>query len=290
MAKNSKGPKFVQFFGSVLQALRDLGGSARPGEVVDRVAEIKKVSEKEQQELLASGQTRFYNQIAFARQYLIWAGLLDSPKHGVWTLTEKGWKTDLSDEDAVAIFREQHKLHQYAEEVNGPSSDDEGTKEAADENPVDDYKEPLLIILRSLPPAGFERLCQRLLRESGFEHVTVTGRSGDGGIDGIGVVKVNPFVTFKVLFQCKRYSKTVGPGHVRDFRGALQGRADKGIIITTGSFSSDAKKEAVRDGVPPIELVDGLQLIQLFEEFGLGLKPRTTYDIDLSFFDPFKEE
>ena len=205
MAKNSKGPKFVLYFGSILQALRDLGGSARPGEVVDRVAEIKAVSEKDQQALLSSGQTRFYNQIAFGRQYLVWGGLLESSKRGVWTLTEKGWKTDLSDADALVIFKEQHKLHQCAEEVLSVGGGSEGSSEQIQEISVDDYKEPLLEIVRSLPPAGFERLCQRLLRESGFEHVTVTGRSGDGGIDGIGVVKVNPFVTFKVLFQCKRY-------------------------------------------------------------------------------------
>ena len=141
---------------------------------------------------------------------------------------------------------------------------------------------------RCLPPKGFEQLCQRLLRESGFDQVVVTGRSGDGGIDGIGVLKVNPFVAFKVLFQCKRYVGTVSSSEVRDFRGAMQGRADKGIILTTGKFSSDALKESVRDGVPPIELVDGERLIVLFETLELGLTPRTTYDIDLGFFAQFR--
>jgi restriction system protein len=125
------------------------------------------------------------------------------------------------------------------------------------------------------------------LRESGFEQVEVTGRAGDGGIDGIGIVKVNAFVTFKVLFQCKRYARGVSCGQVRDFRGAMQGRADKGIIITTGSFTKDAHAEAVRDGVPPIELVDGEQLVDLFEQLELGLVPRTTFDIDTTFFEQF---
>ncbi len=140
----------------------------------------------------------------------------------------------------------------------------------------------------SLPADGFERLCQRLLRESGFESVTVTGKSGDGGLDGIGVLQVNPFVSFKVLFQCKRYSGSVTPSQVRDFRGAMMGRADKGIILTTGIFTSDAKKEAVRDGVPPIELVDGEKLLDMFETLELGLKPKKAYDIDEKFFDDFK--
>jgi restriction system protein len=127
-------------------------------------------------------------------------------------------------------------------------------------------------VLRALQPAGFEQLCQRLLRESGFKQVTVTGRSGDGGVDGHGVVEVNPFVTFRVLFQCKRYAGTVSPTQVRDFRGAMAGRADKGIILTTGTFTPDARREAERDGVPPIELVDGDKLLDLFESLELGLQ------------------
>jgi restriction system protein len=140
----------------------------------------------------------------------------------------------------------------------------------------------------ALPPDGFERLCQRLLRESGFQEVTVTGRSGDGGIDGIGILQINPFVSFKALFQSKRYSGSVSSPQVRDFRGAMMGRADKGIIITIGTFTADAKREAVRDGVPPIELVDGEMLLNMFEQLELGLKSRITYDIDPVFFSDFK--
>ena len=143
-----------------------------------------------------------------------------------------------------------------------------------------DHRVILLNKLMELPPNGFERLCQRLLRESGFESVTVTGRSGDGGLDGLGILEVNPLVSFKVLFQCKRYSGSVTPSQVRDFRGAMMGRADKGIILTTGTFTSEARKEAIRDGVPPIELVDGEKLLDMFEELELGLKPKTAYDVD----------
>ena len=141
--------------------------------------------------------------------------------------------------------------------------------------------------LLNLPSDGFERLCQRLLRESGFEKVQVTGKSGDGGLDGIGILQVNPFVSFKVLFQCKRYSGAVNASQVRDFRGAMMGRADKGIILTTGTFTADARKEAVRDGVPPIELVDGEKLIDMFESLELGLKPKKAYDLDSIFFEEF---
>lgn len=132
-------------------------------------------------------------------------------------------------------------------------------------------------------------MSQRLLRESGFQHVTVTGKSNDGGIDGIGTLQVNPFVSFNVLFQCKRYQGAVTPSQVRDFRGAMMGRADKGLIITTGTFTLEAKREARRDGVPPIELVDGDILIDMFEKLELGLIPKRDFDIDVKFFEEFKK-
>ena len=151
------------------------------------------------------------------------------------------------------------------------------------------YREQLLAILKSLPPAGFERLCQRLLREAGFEQVTVTGRAGDGGIDGYGILPLNHLISVKVIFQCKRYEGTLGPSTIRDFRGAMDGRADKGIVLTTGSFTSDAKREAIRDGAIPIELVDGEKLLEMFERLELGLTPKTTYDVNVDFFKPFRE-
>jgi restriction system protein len=154
---------------------------------------------------------------------------------------------------------------------------------------LNDCREELAQTLQSLPAAGFERFCQRLLRESGFQEVTITGRSGDGGIDGIGILQVNALVSFKVLFQCKKYAGSVTPSHVRDFRGAMTGRADKGIIITTGSFTSDARKEAVRDGAPPIELVDGEKLAGMLEKLELGLRPRQTFEIDAQFFEEYKK-
>jgi len=164
--------------------------------------------------------------------------------------------------------------------------------EAADGPPPDqeegDYRARLLQLLQGLPPAGFERLCQRLLREAGFEKVVVTGRANDGGIDGHGVLVLNHFVSFRVLFQCKRYVGTVTPAQVRDFRGAMQGRADKGLILTTGSFTTEAGREASRDGAPPIELVDGSNLVELFAKLELGLRPVTAYELDVAFFDEYR--
>jgi len=143
-------------------------------------------------------------------------------------------------------------------------------------------------LLLKLPASGFERLCQRLLREAGFTQVVVTGRSGDGGIDGYGTLAVNPLVSFKVLFQCKRFSKSVSASHIRDFRGSMAGRADKGVLLTTGAFTADARREASRDGVPPIELIDGEKLIDMLEQLELGLRPVKTYEVDHAFFKEFE--
>ncbi|MGY6552020.1 MAG: restriction endonuclease [Erythrobacter sp.] len=152
-----------------------------------------------------------------------------------------------------------------------------------------DAETGVLEILRALSPQGFEHFCKRLLRESGFCEVHVTGKVGDEGIDGYGTLEINALVSFKVLFQCKRYKGSVGAPEVRDFRGAMLGRADKGIILTTGTFTADAKREASRDGVPPVELIDGLKLVGLMENLELGVSPRIIYEPDHKFFDQFRQ-
>jgi restriction system protein len=294
-ASEPKGPRFVRYFGPVLEVLKSLGGSGSPDEVRAAVASRLAISEEEQGEQLSSGSSRFDNQVAWARFYLTRAGLLDSSRRGIWSLTERGRTTSLSDPEALQLFKDTHKVFSVEwkakRKAEGGENEAEGDAPgtAASVAPSAGHREVLLSLLKTLPPAGFERLCQRLLRESGFQHVTVTGRSGDGGLDGNGVVEVNPFVSFTVLFQCKRYVGVVTPSQVRDFRGAMAGRADKGIILTTGTFTADARREAVRDGVPTIELVDGEKLLDLFEKLELGLKPRTAFEVDDKFFEDFKK-
>ncbi|CAM5220264.1 Mrr restriction system protein [Castellaniella defragrans] len=288
MGDHNEGAQFVNWFGPLLDALRKLGGSGSPDEVVDQIASDQAISDDVQNELTSSGQPRFKNQVAWARFYLTKEGLLGSSRRGVWSLTERGRTTELTYEQAhdifrrwVAIFQEQRRA-----KAAGAVSMEEQTVEEA-ETPTGDYRAAILDIMRNLPPAGFERLSQRLLREAGFIHVEVTGQSNDGGIDGHGILQVNPLVSFKVLFQCKRYANSVTPSIVRDFRGAMSGRADKGIIITTGTFTAEARREANRDGAPPIELVDSEKLIDMLEYLELGLKPVTTFEVDDEFFTEF---
>jgi restriction system protein len=286
----AKGPKFVSYFWPLLEALKKLGGSARPAEVREEIAAKLGISEAAQAESLPSGFPRFDNLVAWARFYLAKAGIIDSSSRGVWTLTDKGRAlTRLTHQEALDIFKDVHAQF-HADRVEAPDAEDAEAAPSQDAaSPTStDYRQQVLEILRNLPPAGFERFCQRLLRESGFQEVTITGRSGDGGIDGLGILQVSPLVSFKVLFQCKRYPGPVSPSQVRDFRGAMQGRADKGIIITTAAFTSDARKEAVRDGVPPIELVDGEKLVTMIEQLELGLSPIKAFKVDESFFAQFR--
>ena len=286
--EKAKGPQFLRFCIPIVETLQELGGSGQPKEVTDTVLERLHISEREQAQTLKNGGSRVRNQVAWARFSLAKADLLDASRRGVWALTEKGRTVQLSPNAVAQIFKDV--------QANLPTKDAQpnATDDATDITPPMDpsgdsaSKRTLLDVLKSLSPGGFERVSQRLLRESGFERVLVTGKSGDGGIDGHGILQVNPFVSFTVLFQCKRYAGAVSASQVRDFRGAMMGRADKGIIITTGTFTTEATKEARRDGAPPIELVDGETLAQMFERLELGVRPKTVYEVDEAFFEEYR--
>lgn len=291
--KKPKQSEFVRWFAPLVQALKDLGGSAAPREALERIAEIEKVPEALRNEVLSSGQERFYNQVHWARQYLVWAGLIDSGRRGVWTLTSTGRQTTLTAEAAREIFLEQVSLRA---KLRKPSNDAVRESMAQEEELPPDTPQAdedasligFLRVVKGLSPSGFERLSMRLLREAGFERVSVTGRSNDGGIDGVGVLQLNDLVSFNVVFQCKKWENAVPPKEIRDLRGAMQGRAEKGIFLTTSTFTSNARAEAERPGAVPIELVDGEKLFDMFKRYELGLKPRTVFDIDLSFFEQFE--
>lgn len=279
--------EFVRWMGPILDALRELGGSGKPREVCDLIAERQGLSDKKLEQTLKSGQTRYYNQVHWARQYLVWEGLLDGSTRGVWSLTPLGYKNSLDTPAAHKVFLKWVKVHASARKEVEEGRSDVAAPTEAEVVADTDHKFLLLELLKKVTPEGFERICARLLRESGFEKVTVTGGPKDEGIDGLGILQVNPFVSFKVLFQCKRYKGSVSRAQVGDFRNAMLGRADKGIIITTGTFTADARREADRDGAPPVELVDGEKLVGMFERVNLGLNQRVVYELDYAFFASF---
>jgi restriction system protein len=291
--KPAKQAEFLRWLGPLLDALRDLGGSATPREALDRIAEKEQVPDQLRNAVLKSGQERFYNQVHWARQYLVWAGLIDSSKRGVWSLTPKGQATHLTQEQSRELFLQQVRRHSVGRKVK-TGGDAQATDQhsniaaVAPQGEEDIGLQNFLGVLLALSPGGFERLCMRLLREAGFDRVQITGRSGDGGVDGTGVLQISDLLSVSVVFQCKKWEQAVPPKEIRDLRGAMDGRAEKGIFLTTSTFSSQARAEAERPGAAPIELVDGEKLFELFKRYELGLHPRTTYDLDFSFFEHFR--
>ena len=288
MAKKSKA-EFVKWFGPLLDALRDLGDSGRPREVSARIASNLNLPDEILDETLKSGGSKFHNQVAWARQYLVWEGLLDSSKFATWKLTEKGRHAQISENEAREIFLKWVAIHAQNRKQKQAEDIDATQENSSPEDLISEDKPYLITTLRSLSPVGFEKVCRELLRESGFENVEVTGGSADGGIDGHGTLEINPFVSFKVLFQCKRYAEgnLVSRAQVGDFRNAMIGRAEKGIIIATSSFTNAAIQEANRDGAPQVELVDGVKLVEMFQRVELGVTKRTVYDVDLAYFEKF---
>ena len=283
--KIEKGPDFIKYFKPIIEILEELGGSGKPSEVTNLIIERFNITDEELEQKNQNGESTVKNRIAWARFYLAKGNVLDSSKRGIWIL-KQGYKEFFA-KDEYTFFQDVHKqFNKNEKKIN--KSESRINEEIEEVISDEDYKEDLIELLKNLSPNGFERLCQRLLRESGFTQVKVTGKSGDGGIDGVGTLEINPLLSIKVLFQSKRYKDTVSSDKIRDFRGSLAGRADKGIFITTGRFTKDAQEEAVRDGAAPIELIDGEKLVSLFENLELGLKPRTVYDIDYEFFKEFE--
>ena len=224
----------------------------------------------------SGNRTYFEYRLAWARSYLKKAGAIDNSERGVWQLTPRG--TSMNDSELRGVVS---KVRSENRRTRGKKEgDDEDEAVAVGTDLSISWKEQLLDCLASMPSAAFERLCQRLLREAGFMKVEVTGRSGDGGIDGIGVLRVQ-LVSFHVLFQSKRWRGSVGASVVRDFRGAMVGRADKGLIISTGTFTADARREATRDGAPAIDLVDGETLADLLKQFGLGIAIKMIEQVEI---------
>ena len=276
----------------LIEALRQLGGSGKPHEISERIAKNLKLPSEVLDATVKDGTPRFHNQVAWARNYLVKTGYLDSSSRGTWVLTEKGRTTTLPKEDSrkaiIAEFQEWNnnkKADVNEEEEIIPVTDQ---VELRLEKSDADSTFSLLEVLKKLTAKGFEEVCGLLLRESGFENVIVSGRSRDGGFDGSGRLAINPFVSLSVTFQCKRYVGTVSRAEVGDFRNSMLGRAEKGIFLTTGTFSSEARKEADRVD-PKIELVDGEKLVEMFEQAALGVKPRQIFDVDIQFFEPYLE-
>jgi restriction system protein len=260
-------PRYQDLLWPAILALRDLGGSGSIEEIVERVLEQGDY-DAEQQSVLHKGgpSTEIEHRLAWARTYLKGMGLAVNSQRGVWSLTDEGRNVV---ESELEPLRQAYILRNREARRSGSSSGADAEASEADETA---WQERVLNGLMQLSPGAFERLAQRLLREAGLSSATVTGRSGDGGIDGLGVYRMS-LVSFPVFFQRKRYVGSVGSGAVRDY-GARRPVAAKGLLITTGAFTADAKAEATRDGAPPLDLIDGRRLCELLKQY--ELRVRTT--------------
>lgn len=287
--------QYARMFGAILDVLRDAGGKAAAREVMIKVADIVVTNPEERNEVHKSGVNKPENEVAFARNDLADLGLIDRTLRGVWVLTAEGWAAKPSLEHAREMLktsRSNRPRSKPKQEVDGISTIDiENNSEFLLDNSevLQEIQEQdeILNVVYALTPKGFERFSERLLTELGFTQLEVTGKPNDGGIDGEGQLTLNPLLSIKLYFQCKRYLGAVGPDAIRSFRGALEGRADYGIFLTTGSFTKEARKEALRAGTKPIELVDGMRIVELIQRFQLGVKPRTVYDVDSEWFKQF---
>lgn len=261
MDKKTKGiPKRSELSVVTIEALKKLGGSGSISEIYEEVIKLLNLPDKIVNLLhktntgIPDNRTELEYELAWARTHLKKKGLIEKSSRGIWALI------DYSQTEQETI----EKIDKAEE------------KEPLDEDNIDEefkWKNDLLkVMTEEISPAEFERLIQRILRESGFEQVEVTGRTNDGGIDGRGIARINGILSFHILFQCKRYKNSVSSKEIRDFRGAMVGRTDKGLFVTTGKFTREAIKEANRDGAPIIDLVDGEKLAEKLKELKLGIE------------------
>lgn len=264
--------KYDELFNSLLTALHNLGGSGSVEELEEQVAIILNLTDEQVNEIHRGNTSKLTYRLAWARNYLKRFGLIENSSRGVWALTEEGLKTKSVDKEVVKRKVVANDRQERLSKNIKPKTEDHAEEENdSEEIQKFTWQEEIIEELQSIAPSAFERLCQRLLRELGFQNVEVTGQTNDGGIDGKGMLRLGGVLSFHVIFQAKRYKGSVSPSVVRDFRGAMVGRADKGLIITTGTFTREAKKEAQRDGAPPIDLMDGNDLAEKLKELRLGI-------------------
>ena len=293
----SEVPTNRELMNPTLDALFELGGSATNSEITTQVIKDLNLQSEivEAPHITRSNtnahMTELEYRLAWSRTYLKVYGAIDNSTRGIWSLTAKGRELGQVDPQDVTSFvrlqQGKQKSSKRVEDVSEATSMDDSRDDEELEDEGTEWRGHLLETLLHMPPDAFERLCQLLLRESGFIEVEVTGRPSDGGIDGRGIIRLGGLIGFPVLFQCKRYTSNVGVGVVRDFRGAMQGRADKGLIITTGNFTQEAQAEATRDGAPPIDLINGELLLDKLKELELGVSTRMVevVEIDDDWFD-----
>ena len=293
--RKNLSPTYTELIVPTYDALKQLGGSGTNNEIYERVSVDLNLSDEvlDEPHLGSLNQSEVEYQLAWARTYLKNYGIIVNSARSVWSITsEYASELTVSAKEIVAFTvqknakkREMAKSNDKPDgKMDKPEDDIDSNDDVEFPDEVKPWRQQLANVLQNMDPYGFERLSQRLLRECGFTQVSVTKKSGDGGIDGTGKLKINGIVSFNVAFQCKRYKGLVSSGDIRDFRGSLTTDIEKGIFITTGSFSKAAKDEATTPGKKQIDLIDGEEFISKLAEYSIGVKEVKTYEIDEDFF------
>jgi len=274
--------KHDDLFNPTLKALKALGDSGSVAEIEEQVIKLLNLTDDAINEIHRESTTKLRYRLAWARNYLKRFGLLENSTRGVWALTAEGQKTkEVKKEQVKRFVAKKVKEERSSKSPAEIDNNDLSITDQPDEIDAFSWQDTLLKTLRTIEPAQFERLCQRLLRELGFINVEVTGKTNDGGIDGKGIIRIGEILSFHVVFQAKRYQGTVSPSVIRDFRGAMDGRAEKGLIMTTGSFSREARKEAQRDGAKQIDLIDGNEFAEKLKDLRLGITVEMVEEIKI---------
>lgn len=289
MAKkiDAQMPKYHELIAPAFLALKELGGSGTNDEILAGVINILHLPD-EVVDFPHKGSTSISElgyRLAWARTYLKKYGAIENSTRAVWSIRpEYAQESTLDPKDIVQKVKAENRQRKIAES-QGTEDDDPEDDGVESPDEVKPWRQRLLEILQNMNPYGFERLSQRILRECGFSQVEVTKKSGDGGIDGTGKLRINGIFSFNVAFQCKRYSGVVGASVIRDFRGSLTQNIEKGVLITTGSFSKAAKLEATDPGKQQIDLIDGEGLLDKIAEYSIGVREVKSYEIDEEFFE-----
>ncbi len=274
----------------IVVTLRELGGVAKTSMVrsaiVDQmIANGETIDETE----ISNGEPKYQTDMRFARMHLVNAGKLEPTEisgRGIWQLTRAGWDMPLDSATAAALcgktpanaFTQAQLQEPIQDELPGVGLGDLEIRN----------------LLLDLSDSGFERLCAAIMTANNAEAITVTGKAGDGGIDGTATFSVDSLalISFRVAWQCKKYApdNKVSPHEIREFRGALDHGFQHGVFFTTSSFTLKAEEEARRAGQVPIKLIGLTGLIKMLQakELGLTKQPDGSYQVQYPYFEKFK--
>lgn len=290
-------PSVKDFYDPVLRALHDLGGEGSNEAIDTAIIESFKLSPEQVAKTYGSPNSRnkpiCADRIGWASSHLKIAGLIEQPRRKVWQLTAQGRVTQTVAKSVVRQAMNESKIKRAKEQaaiVQELPPQQSHLSAVSLEDLLATYtswRDQLLEQLHEMTVSQLERFFLRIFKSEGIDTVDVLGTIGSAEIEG--TMTSEGFLTFRVAFQFMRGNRQVSAREVEDFRRrARVSGSDKGLLITTGTFTQEATRESERRSPPKIELIDGKQLIDKLKELGLGVSTKRVVveqvDIDLDWF------